>query len=445
MCHKLSYVPTFLLVLGLCLPVATAAHIETIVLLHTNDLHAHLRSNDSGKGGLPYVAAYVKQVRQGRRDVLLLDGGDVLEKGDMLCWMTQGRVMYEAMNRIGYDAGVLGNHDFAYGPKSLKTNLQTAAFPIVCANSPMPNVPVQASTVLRVAGVRVGLIGLTVFSSKTFAENAAVLARETSQLENEVDLLIAICHLNSKTCLRLADAVPEIDVFVSGHSHEVLAKPLVAKKSGALIVQAGSLARYVGHWELTVDLDQKKVTGCHGKLVSLPHGSSACEQELVSWIKQQEELTCPESRRVVGKTDRVIRGEALAKLYAQSLLRATGADVALSHTSMLRGEIYPGPIDINDLFATYVPGKRREVVEVALTGKQLAQVIDRSAKSRGKLIVTAERNDWEPQGDQTYRVVLTLGNWTALRALPGLEFKNLKAKTLDVDLIDSLADGLNSL
>lgn len=99
-------------------------------------------------------------------------------------------------------------------------------------------------------------------------------------LDQHVDLLIALCHLNSKTCLQLADSVPEIDIFVSAHAHEVLRQPIVAKGSGALVVQAGSLGQYVGRWELTVDVDKKKVASCHGELVSLPHATSDCDTSM---------------------------------------------------------------------------------------------------------------------------------------------------------------------
>ena len=55
-----------------------------LVLLHTNDLHDHVRAGDDRRGGLPYVAGYVRQVRAEEAAVLLVDAGDVTEKGDQL-------------------------------------------------------------------------------------------------------------------------------------------------------------------------------------------------------------------------------------------------------------------------------------------------------------------------------------------------------------------------
>ena len=421
--------------------VASAAeHTGTVLLVHTNDIHAHLRAGDSGTGGLPYVAGYIEQLRKNNKNILLLDGGDVLEKGDMVSWVTQGRIMYQAMNRIGYDAGVPGNHDFAFGPQALKRNAEIADFPLVCANPPWSDTGLPASTVVVVNNVRVGIIGLTVVGSSK--GRLPALQRETQRLLPRTDLQIALCHLNSKTCRALSAAVPEIDVFVSGHSHEVLQQPIVVPKTGALIVQAGSLARYVGQWQLTVDLDQKKVLRYHGKLVPLTHVTTPCDKNMVVWIKQQERLVCPEAQRVVGNCQKVIQGEGLARLYGLALQRATKADVVLTHTSLLRGQLYPGPVDINDLFTTYVPGTRREVVEARLSGRQLQQIKQHAARGKGALIVQMKPGVGPLQDAKQYTVVLTRGLWESIRTQKGLGLETVKLHPLKIDVIKALADYL---
>ena len=61
-----------------------AAEPRTLLILHTNDLHDHVRQDYDDAGGLAYVAGYVDSVRAERGDVLLLDAGDVMEKGDLV-------------------------------------------------------------------------------------------------------------------------------------------------------------------------------------------------------------------------------------------------------------------------------------------------------------------------------------------------------------------------
>ena len=99
---------------------------QTLAVTHQR-IHARLKPNDSGQGGLPYVAAYVKQVRQIVVTCCCWSGGCV-SQGRMASWITRGRVMNEAMNQIGYDAGVPGNHDFAYGADQLRAKMPRHPF-----------------------------------------------------------------------------------------------------------------------------------------------------------------------------------------------------------------------------------------------------------------------------------------------------------------------------
>jgi 2',3'-cyclic-nucleotide 2'-phosphodiesterase (5'-nucleotidase family) len=55
----------------------------------------------AGTGGIPYVSGYIKSVKAQRQDVLVLDAGDVAEKGG-LAFKTNSDIMYQAMGKIGY-------------------------------------------------------------------------------------------------------------------------------------------------------------------------------------------------------------------------------------------------------------------------------------------------------------------------------------------------------
>ena len=92
---------------------------RTLVLLHTNDLHDHLRADYDGSGGLAYVSGYIRSVKASRPDVLTLDAGDLMEKGDLVGFRTRSSITCEAMGRVGYDAFSPGNHDTAYGDEHL--------------------------------------------------------------------------------------------------------------------------------------------------------------------------------------------------------------------------------------------------------------------------------------------------------------------------------------
>jgi 5'-nucleotidase len=91
-----------------------------LTILHTNDIHSTLRPAKEdvyGLGGLPRLKTVIDQRRAANsgHPTLLLDAGDFSE-GNIIYSLDQGRSMVEALTRMGYDAVVLGNHDFLDGP-----------------------------------------------------------------------------------------------------------------------------------------------------------------------------------------------------------------------------------------------------------------------------------------------------------------------------------------
>src|SRR5690606_18946408 len=101
----------------------------TLAVLATSDLHGHVlgydyyRLREDPSGGLDRIATLVAQARARYRNTLLVDNGDTLQGSPLADWQARvqppdcsGRLaIHEAMDRLGYDAGTLGNHEFNYG------------------------------------------------------------------------------------------------------------------------------------------------------------------------------------------------------------------------------------------------------------------------------------------------------------------------------------------
>src|SRR5215468_11583804 len=84
-----------------------------IVIMHTNDLHGQLLPRD-GVGGIAEIATIIRAAKPS----LILDAGD-FSTGTFLADEFKGAPMIQAMNKIGYDAGTIGNHEFDYGQNAL--------------------------------------------------------------------------------------------------------------------------------------------------------------------------------------------------------------------------------------------------------------------------------------------------------------------------------------
>ncbi|WP_372837637.1 bifunctional 2',3'-cyclic-nucleotide 2'-phosphodiesterase/3'-nucleotidase [Phaeovulum sp.] len=117
-------------------------------LLQTTDLHMHVLPYDYYSDrpmlgtGLAHAAGLIERRRAEVANSLLFDCGDFLQGTPLGDYVAQDRGPHNttahpiiaAMNAAGYDAAVVGNHDFNYGLEFLQQALSSARFPVLAAN-----------------------------------------------------------------------------------------------------------------------------------------------------------------------------------------------------------------------------------------------------------------------------------------------------------------------
>ena len=251
-----------------CVVFASALQAQrvTITLLATTDLHGAIYPHDYYTGelaerGLAKIATLVDAVRRETPHVLLIDCGDTIQ-GSPLESVYQHYVrtgglplgmkfagpplrqdpMMLVMNEMGYEAMVLGNHEFNFGLKNLVKARSEARFPWLSANTiagpPSDVKPFQPYLVKMIAGVKVGVIGITTPSIPNWeppenyrglrflpgVEAAAGAVKELRERERP-DLVVAAVHAGlgeggENMVSGIASQVPGIDAIVFGHSHQ---------------------------------------------------------------------------------------------------------------------------------------------------------------------------------------------------------------------------------
>lgn len=246
-----------------------------LVILHTNDTHSQIEPiKDTNKGGYARRLGVINKIRAEEPNVLLLDAGDFFQ-GTPYFNFFKGRVEAEGMNRMGYDAGILGNHEFDNGIDSLATIIDLIKHPIINANYDFENTPLKGKVkpyiILKKAGLKIGLFGLGVkpeglIEKKNYKEmkynNPVTVADSVSNYLKEkqkCDLIICISHLGANVIGDLpsdydvAENSTNIDVIISGHSHELIENQTVKNKNGksVVIAQMKKSGIYLGRIDLT--------------------------------------------------------------------------------------------------------------------------------------------------------------------------------------------------
>ena len=358
----------------------------TLTVVHVNDLDR--LDGSGGRGGVARLATVVRQVRaESAGRVLLTHGGDAISPS-LLSSFDQGAHMIDLLNRVGFDAMVLGNHEFDFTPAVTVARIAEAAFPVLSSNALMPDgapiAGVAGRLLLEVGRYKVGVFGLTTATTATKSSPAPVTFRPVVEVAAEqaralreagADLVIALAHTD-----RAEDAAlmrqGAVDLLLSGDDHDM--KIEVGRKT--TFVESGAQAEFVSVVEIAMDL----VAGRDGPRFAwepsfrvVNTASVAPDPEIEAVVETYLARLSDELDVALGATAveldsrrRVVRSReaGIANLIADAMRTATGADAALINGGGLRGDkVYPTGTVLTrrDLRSELPFGDRTVVLEVS--------------------------------------------------------------------------------
>jgi len=395
--------------------VAGAADYVLITLLHTNDLHGRIMSDK--EPGLARTAALIKQVRADMPNVILIDAGDIIH-GSYEDYLSNGKASITAMNSIGYNAAVPGNHEFDFGLVVTRDAIGTATFPFLAANvtdrttgqnwdKTYPYVTIIAG------GARIGIIGLVTPDTIALQWPASVAdirienPFETAKafvptLKGEVDALVVLSHLGHSNDLKLAVEVPGIDFIIGGHSHTTVDKWQWV--GDTFVAQAGAYSKYLGRIDFIIAIDENgsRIASVNGKegrlwnnLTNPPLGKVYPVSPIIAVSKSlpyDESVVAaylPYRERAVAALDEVI-GQAMqdihdtqvaakenpaANLVADAIRSAAKSDVAVVDAGSVRSGLAQGPLKLRDAYDMISGFTRQRLVVVRMKGSELRKTV----------------------------------------------------------------------
>jgi sulfur-oxidizing protein SoxB len=222
-------------------------------------------------GGFAHLATLIKQLKAGRPNALLLDGGDTWQGSATALW-TQGQDMVDAAKLLGVDI-MTGHWEFTLGTervkhiveKDFKDRIQFLAQNIKTAD--FGDAVFEPFTIRQMNGVPVAIIGQA-FPYTPIANPRHMMADWTfgiqeKEMQASVDaaraqgaqVVVLLSHNGMDVDLKMASRVTGIDAILGGHTHDGVPAPvLVSNASGkTLVTNAGSNGKFLG----VLDFDVK--------------------------------------------------------------------------------------------------------------------------------------------------------------------------------------------
>jgi 5'-nucleotidase / UDP-sugar diphosphatase len=403
---------------------SNAPQIYHLTVLFTNDVHGHAVkfSNLSvpSVGGLPARATLVKEIRNTNENVLLLDAGD-LNTGQSVSNFFKAKPDIIGYNFIGYDAMVLGNHEFDHPVDVLKEQMNLAKFPFLSANvKTRDGDPLATPYIIKqFNGFKVAIFGLTTTETKItgnpdhikdliFEDEIKVAKQLVPYLRKRADVIIALTHLGiyeglNRGSKRLASQVTGIDLIVDGNTDTKLEAPLVIPgpdfRHQTVIVQAWHWGLVLGKIDLSihdkriVDFDMELIPINLKRVVKASNGQKAFPY-IGKPIKEDPQLLTllqPYADKVDRLLDETIgyasgvfendhgryRETALGDLVADAMrwyLRRFKPDFALTNSGAIRTGIPEGAVSRKSVYNA-LPFDS-SVVLLKLTGAQVESLFD---------------------------------------------------------------------
>ena len=350
---------------------------KSVTILAVNDIHSTIDM-------FPKFAAIVDSVRNIHPNLLLLSAGDN-QTGNPINDHHEipGYPITDLMNRIGFNASAVGNHDFDANIASLRNLIGMSNFRYLCAN-------IEAHDSLRLHtapyrffecnGVRIGVLGLIQTGSNgmpdSHPDNLAGLqfrpaldaVRDYAWMRQQCDIFILLTHLGYEEDLRLAAAFPEADIIIGGHSHTAI--PNGVLKNGLIITQTEGKLRHIT--ELQIEVSGGRITNKEHKFINVNATKMISKEIQIEVDKYNDNETLKQILTIAATP--FDNEEELGCLITDAQRAETNSDIAIMNCGGIRYKMRnAGEFLMRDAYM--LDPFNNSIIAFEMTGEEVQQMI----------------------------------------------------------------------
>lgn len=398
-----------------------------IAIYQTSDLHGYVYPTNyvtEKSLGILKIGSYILKDEKNYDASLKVDCGDLVQGSALAHYLykqnVQDNPITECLKTIGYDAYVLGNHEFNYGLEYLTNAYAKVSDKLLNANInglPFSSKPYK---IFDFNGFRIGCIGLTTsfipnweheknIKNLEFLDPVKMYAKYEKELKEQSDMIIVCYHGGFEKSLdenmvpteklnkenqgsELLETFDSIDIILSGHQHRSFATKVKNVVCTQPINNGENFSKII------IDTETKEVTY---ELVSVSSLQDEINPSLEGIFTQTEVELQQYLDREIGSFDKDmvmedifkarLNGHPLINFLHQVQLEVSDADFsALSLFDTTIG--FKKNVSIRDVLINYPYPNTIKVLKI--TGKQLKEAIEKSATyfvlEDGKLEINKE-------------------------------------------------------
>lgn len=399
-----------------------------IKILSTSDVHGYIyptnfsTRDDHRELGYLKAGSVIQKIRREAEEngdiVLYVEDGDFVEGSPMTDYAYQTRAkkhynldLVRMVNHMQADVGILGNHEFNYGPDYLNPTLADRTYPILNANmkeGPASHIIDAPYHIFEKKGINIAVLGLTTqyiphweqpanIEGWKFEPALKAAQKYVPELRKQADVVVVAYHGGFERDLETGEPtealtgenegyqiiteVPGIDALVTGHQHRQIA----AKVNGVPTTQPGFRGQKVGCITLTLD-DEHHVVDSEAELIDVDGADEEMWMNALTsdWNADVQDWLDQTVAKIDG--DMEIHDPMEARLHGHSYLAfvnqvemdAMGVDIAA--TALFNDEVtgLGHDVTIRNVMNSYV--YPNTLVVEKITGKELRSALEHCAK-----------------------------------------------------------------
>ena len=408
LCKKILCVTVILcMALSVFTGTAYAKDNDTIVILYENDVHCEIN-------GYSKLAAMKKELLNNYSNVGVVSCGDFVQ-GGTLGAVSKGEYIIKLMNKVGYDAITLGNHEFDYQiPRLNELNAMSNTKFISCNFQKIGEDKsyFEPYTIVSYGAVDIAYIGITTPETIN-SSNPAQFKNQDGEIIytfNEpklydviqsnidaargdgADYVIALSHIGYAEYGEWDDVTDVIantdglDAVLDAHSHSVIEKMLVKDRDGDNVLLSSTGTKFENIGKLTITS-----SGLDTELIKT-EGYEKTDVDVDAYIKEINDSYAVLGNRKIGESkvdlithdkdgNRLVRkGETnLGNLCSDAIRIVTESDIAFVNGGGLRAPMSAGDITFNDIFSVFP--FNNQIVTAEVSGQTLIDFLEMAVRS----------------------------------------------------------------